>query len=201
MITDKFKQNKILSVVTGIIFMVVAIYTLSRPKEAISAFAIVFGAIILIKGFSHIFKFFNIGEAGEVNRIPKNSSVKRKPRNWRHYLNLFVGVILLVLGILLLLQIRILVEGMIYLIGGWLIVEGILGIIGAFNAKTEGGRSFLLVLSIVTLIGGIFVFLDHMIGIISVNIILGLTLLINGVRVILSPFIEKPQIDQQSPEI
>jgi uncharacterized membrane protein HdeD (DUF308 family) len=185
----KLQSNKFTSIMLGVALIIFSIYTLSRPQLTLTAMSLVFGVLMLLKGLSHILYFFSIEAPGQGNELSPKGSVTSSKRTWRHYLNFILGIVFSLFGIFLLFRLEFAGKLLIYIVGAWLIVDGLLGISLAFKGSPGKLRNSVLVLGIVIIVGGILVIAFHNAVGVLLNIVVGISLLADGVRLLLGAFL------------
>ncbi|MDO5016205.1 MAG: DUF308 domain-containing protein [Eubacteriales bacterium] len=181
----KLQSNKFTAIMLGVALIIFSIYTLSRPQLTLTAMSLVFGVLMLLNGLSHILYFFSIEAPGQGNELSPKGSVTSSKRTCRHYLNFILGIIFSVFGIFLLFRLEFAGKLLIYIVGVWLIVDGLFGISLALKANSGKLRNSVLTLGIIIIVGGILVIVFHNAAGVLLNIIVGLSLLADGLRLLL----------------
>lgn len=160
----------------GILFVIVGFIAFSDPAGNLMGLTIVFGIVAVIKGIYELFFRSLVKEFIGLNGT------------WLTVL----GIIDLVIGILFLFN---LYKGMMilpYLFAIWIIVDSVFNLfmLGYYKAQGTGQYWFALIISIVTILIGIFLFFDPIVAALTLSFLVGVYFVWFGILAIISAFSE-----------
>ncbi len=157
-----------LSIITGVLMIVLGILFLARPGMSLASVILLFGWFTIAYGIVEV-----------VNGLLGRS----EHRLW----TVIVGLLAVVVGIMVLVWPGLTSLALLYLIAAWAIVTGVTDVAGAFASGVSGGmRVWLLLIGIVSIAAGIFLFVNPVTGALAVLWVIGVYLVALGlIRVIL----------------
>ncbi|MCL2760922.1 MAG: DUF308 domain-containing protein [Desulfuromonadales bacterium] len=166
---DKKKKPGVWLLIVGILMCVAGIYMWVEPLAVIVALALYLGIIFIVSGIGYIATFF----AG-----------------WSSGWLLANGLIDLILGIVLITHLRLTIVTLPIILALWIIFVGVLRVAAAFKLKAVGfpkwGWSF--VFGFLSILFGMFIIANPLVGVLSITVVLGTFMLIYGVFVIMEYF-------------
>lgn len=164
---------RILTIISGILMILTAAFCFMNPGQTFLVLAFVIGLVMVINGIIHTLAYL-IGR-GLHNKGDNNGWI------------LTEALITLILGILILCN-QLVVDAAIPMVFGiWVVVSGILRIEASTHINKEKKRTNFrttLITGILTVLIGVFGFINPMIGWLSTAILLGMFMLIQGVNVL-----------------
>lgn len=160
----------------GILFVIVGFVAFRDPAGDLMSLTIIFGIVAVIKGIYELFFRSLVKEFMGLNGT------------WLTVL----GIIDLVIGILFLFN---LYKGMMilpYLFAIWIIVDSVFNLfmLGYYKAQGTGQYWFALIISIATILIGIFLFFDPIVAALTLSFLVGVYFVWFGILAIISAFSE-----------
>ncbi len=149
-----------LTVVIGILSVVAGVIVLIKPSNSLATIAVVIGVFAVIDGIISI-----------VRAITGDTASRG--------LSVLIGVISLIIGLFLIRHPVHGVTAVAILVGIWMIAMGAVRLVLVFDA--EGNRGWRLLVAAVELIAGIVIVASPGIGLTTLAILVGITLIANGV--------------------
>ncbi|MFM1581710.1 DUF308 domain-containing protein [Helcococcus bovis] len=168
----KKSENKFLSIGIGIALVILGIYLLSTPILTLLSIATLLAFTILIRGIFTGVVFFK-------NKSSNNT-------NWILLLN---SIIFVILGLILLFNPKISSTLVLYLVSAWFIVDGITGLSVGLKLNNKF-KWFSIIISILLIIYGLSLAIDPIRALFALNILVGLSVITDGVQSILNAFLE-----------
>lgn len=167
-------ESTILTILLSIIFILLGIIILRNPGISILAASLYLGIGLIARGIFSAIAYFRFNDYTE---------------GWRKYFPIVYGILLVILGILFLANPGFTVTFITYLIALWFILEGVLGIYFYSQLNITGGRKVLgIILSLLILLGGIFMVFNPLSAIITLDLILGFTFIFQGILALVVHF-------------
>lgn len=164
---------RILTIISGILMILTAAFCFMNPGQTFLVLAFVIGMVMVVNGIIHTLAYL-IGR-GLHNKGDNNGWI------------LTEALITLILGILILCN-QLVVDAAIPMVFGiWVVVSGILRIEASTHINKEKKITNFrttLITGILTVVIGVFGFINPMIGWLSTAILLGMFMLIQGVNVL-----------------
>ncbi len=164
---------RILTIISGILMILTGAFCFMNPGQTFLVLAFIIGMVMVINGIIHSLAYF-IGR-GLHNKGDNNGWI------------LTEALITLILGILILCN-QLVVDAAIPMVFGiWVVVSGILRIEASTHINKEKKKTNFkttLITGILTVLLGVFGFINPMIGWLSTAILLGLFMLMQGINVL-----------------
>lgn len=164
---------RILTIISGILMILTGAFCFMNPGQTFLVLAFIIGMVMVINGIIHSLAYF-IGR-GLHNKGDNNGWI------------LTEALITLILGILILCN-QLVVDAAIPMVFGiWVVVSGILRIEASTHINKEKKKTNFkttLITGILTVLLGVFGFINPMIGWLSTAVLLGLFMLMQGINVL-----------------
>lgn len=164
---------RILTVISGILMVLAGAFCFMNPGQTFLVLAFIVGLVMVINGVIHALAYF-IGR-GLHNKGDNNGWI------------LTDALITLLLGILILCNQLVADVAIPLVFGMWVLVSGILRIEAATHINKEKKRTNFwttLITGIMTVVVGVFGFINPMVGWLSVAVLLGAFMLMQGINII-----------------
>lgn len=164
---------RILTIISGLLMILTSAFCFMNPGQTFLVLAFIIGFVMVLNGVIHTLAYL----------IGRGFNNKGDNNGWI----LTEALITLVLGILILCN-QLVVDAAIPMVFGiWVVVSGILRLEASTHINKEKKKSnfrVTLLTGLITIIVGIFGFINPMIGWFSIAILLGLFMLIQGINVL-----------------
>lgn len=159
----KYEKNSIL---ISIIMILISILLIINPTGVLNVVMIIFGLAILIDGILRFISYFKSEKESRVFSV-----------------ELFMGIVEIMAGILVLIGKGIFISILPILIGIWIIVRSIMKLQISFNLKSADSERWILILisSIVSLLLGVLIILNPFGTVVTITVIAGIILLISSI--------------------
>jgi len=157
-----------LTAALGVLSVIAGVIVLLKPSNSLATIAVVIGIFAVIDGIVHL-----------VRAIGGDTDSRG--------LTVLAGIVSLVIGVLLIRHPIHGVTAVVLLVGIWLIVMGAIRLVLVFDMK--GDRGWRALVAGVELIAGIVIVASPKIGIATLAIILGVSLIANGIAMTAAGFI------------
>ena len=159
------KLGRVLWLIFGILLIISGIATMFNPAETILVLAYTIGFLTLFSGISTIVYFFSIRHASGSSLI------------------LLDGIISTICGIIIISNLAISGAFIPYMVAFFVIVRGVVSISSSIELKKHGYNQwgFAMLSGILTLIVGIILTFNPILGAIYVSVVLGLCLILYGI--------------------
>lgn len=166
-----------ISLLVGFVLVIGGVFSLIDPLTAFLTLAIMLGIVVLVRGILLIVSFF---------KAENRTGAKV-------FFALVLGILLVITGIIFLFRTVFATNVFAFIIAIWFIVDAINNLINADRLKPAGkGIYFLsIVFNVFVFIGGVILVLHPLIAGLSVEVMIGITLLVFGVNHIVLAFIGK----------
>ena len=164
-----------MAVLGGIVMIVLGILVLSHPDSTITTLAAIVGVVVLVRGIMFLVEYNNARNLNQGGAT----------------LFLFLGILLIALGVLFLIGPEFVLNAFVYIAAIWFIAEGIQNLV-AIRSHENTNNSFYLVrviLNILLLIGAVILLFRPDIAWLSVTVITGILLMIAGLGYLVNGFI------------
>lgn len=168
------KENKILSILIGLGITLFGIFILNRTITTILTIISLMAWGVLIRGCFFIY----------------NSYITYKRVNIIDKIQLLYGIVLLILGIIFLTNPSFLGSIVFYMVALWFIIDGVTGIFYGLK-QSNSMKYFNLILGILLVFFGVSIAIEPLRGLFTLNILLGMSIITNGIQMIISQFIKK----------
>ncbi|WP_300757204.1 HdeD family acid-resistance protein [uncultured Brachyspira sp.] len=159
------KLGRVLWLIFGILLIISGIATMFNPIETVLILAYIIGFLTIFSGISSIFYFFGLKH--------KSGST----------LILLDGIISAVCGIIIISNLQISGAFVPYIAAFFVIVRGVVAISSSIELKKEGYNQWGLsmISGILTLLAGIILTFNPLLGAVYVSVVLGLSLMLYGI--------------------
>jgi uncharacterized membrane protein HdeD (DUF308 family) len=163
------------SILWGILLIVLGVLAVALPLVAAVVFSIAIGWLLILAGIVHIAVAFHSHKAGRLV--------------WR----LLVGLAYAFIGVYLLVHPLLGVASLTLVLAALFLVEGVLNIILFFNMRSMRGKAWVLVDGIISLLLGLFIYLQWPSSSFwALGILVGMSMIVSGIaRVMLSAAVRK----------
>jgi uncharacterized membrane protein HdeD (DUF308 family) len=159
--------NKIISIILGVLLIILGFYLLNKPLTTLLSAAIILAVGILARGISAGIGFFK----------------KRSETGKNDALLIITAILYIIFGLILLINPGLSASVVLYLVAFWFIFDGITGLYTSsaigFAIKWIG-----IVLSVILLIFGISLLFNPLRALWALNILVGVSLIVNGFQTI-----------------
>lgn len=169
---------RIFWIITSVLMVFVGIYCLINPGAALLSVAWLLGISVLLDGISAVIYYFNGGK-------------QLKGTGWV----LFDGIVSIILGLIVTFSniVIVMADFLPLFFSIWIILKGIFTFCHAFHFKGESNSYWwvLIIAGIVMVLVGIALFIDPIIGAITIATLVGLYFILSGVYSLFQSFIFK----------
>jgi uncharacterized membrane protein HdeD (DUF308 family) len=163
MAADRFTEvrwTRWVFVIVGLLCMVAGVIVLDDPKNSLATIAVVTGILLVIDGIVEVLASLLLDTG-------------------RRALNVLIGVVGLVVGVILIRHPITSVVAVAMLVGLWLIVAGSVRLTWAFDERR--GRGWRLLVALVEIIAGIVIVSSPGIGVTTLALFIGIGLILRGI--------------------
>ncbi|MSS78341.1 DUF308 domain-containing protein [Anaerococcus sp. AGMB00486] len=168
------KENKILSILIGMGITLFGMFILSKPISTLLAIISLMAWAVLLRGCFFLYdSYANYKRENDINKV-----------------ELLYGIILLLLGIIFLTNPSFTSSLVFYMVALWFIIDGVAGIYSALN-QSNIMKYFNLVLGILLVFFGFSIAIEPIRALFTLNILIGISIMTNGIQMISSQFLKK----------
>lgn len=166
------KRNRVFELILGVLMIVLSVFFLSHPANAIISVYMYIAIIMLFRGATNIGMFFVAKE------LPHRGMI------------LASGIVDILFGLMMFNKPLVGVISVSYLAGFWVMFSGIMAIVMSLEIKKSGAGNWWLslIMGILAIFASLFVFNNPLATLISITAVIGVYLIIEGVIRIFSAF-------------
>lgn len=157
---NEFRWARWVFVIVGFLCMVAGVIVLAHPKNSLATIAVVIGIFLVIDGIVDVL-------------VSLLSATDRRA------LNVLIGVVGIVIGIILIRHPLHSVAAVAIFVGLWLIVAGSVRLASAVDERR--GRGWRLLVALVEIVGGIVIVASPGIGVTTLAVLAGIALILRGI--------------------
>lgn len=169
----KVKNIKISTIVLGVLLTILGVLVIKDPQSSFLAMSKILGAASIIKGIMLIVMFFKIKEYFSI----------------RAYSTLVGGILLIIFGVLFIYRPSVFAALITYLVSIWFIMVSILGFNLSVYYKSNKGLYILnIILNVFLIVGAVLVLFNPASVAISLSLLVGLMLIVDGIQSIVWAF-------------
>ena len=159
---------RISSIIVGVLLIFTSVWCIAHPGATYLSLAFLLGAVMLLHGITAVFGYLSI-------RIPK----KRGP-GWL----LADGMVTTILSLLVLSNQLVADSAVPVFFGLWILHSGVARIVFSVNENYKRGWIWLLVLGIICVLSGVYLFVDAIVFDFTLISLVGFTFLLQGVNML-----------------
>jgi len=163
-----------MAVLGGIVMIVLGILVLSHPDSTITTLAAIVGVVVLVRGIMFLVEYNNARNLNQGGAT----------------LFLFLGILLIALGVLFLIGPEFVLNAFVYIAAIWFIAEAIQNLLTTRSDKDESHSFYIfrLTLNVLLLIGAVILLFRPDIVWLSVSVIMCILLMIAGLGYLVNGF-------------